>query len=244
MRGWFGPFRLERSVGRGGLGMVHRAIDSRTGATVALKLLPPGKDPLAAERTRREFLALRAIQHPNIVRVLDAGEVDDQPWLAMEFVDGLGVREWLSIVSAPQPLEPEPEMGAHGSEGVDLDALFDEPDSDSFLRAAKARKLMTLREPDVEMDRAEQEEHNRPQRLRALCEALAQIADGLAVIHGQGLVHRDVKPGNILVTGERRAVLVDFGLVKVLKPTHAPQPDGPLSPFDEVAPLFEDTDLD
>ena len=65
MRRWFGPFRLERQVGRGGLGAVFRAIDSRTGATVALKMLPPGADPLALTRLRREFSALRALSHPN-----------------------------------------------------------------------------------------------------------------------------------------------------------------------------------
>src|SRR5947209_8236963 len=83
--GWFGPFRLERQVGRGGLGAVFRAIDSRTGATVALKMLPPGADPLALTRLRREFSALRALSHPNIVRVLDLGEEDGVPWLSMEF---------------------------------------------------------------------------------------------------------------------------------------------------------------
>src|SRR5262249_44959642 len=55
---------------------------------------------------------------------------------------------------------------------------------------------------------------NNPDRLVALCEALAQVCDGLSFIHERGLLHRDVKPSNILVTRERRAVLVDFGLAK------------------------------
>jgi len=45
VRGWLGPFRIERQVGRGGLGAVYRAVDSRSGDTVALKMLPPGTDP-------------------------------------------------------------------------------------------------------------------------------------------------------------------------------------------------------
>ena len=105
MRGWFGPFRLERQVGRGGLGAVFRAIDSRTGATVALKMLPPGADPMGLTRLRREFAALRTLSHPNIVRVLDVGEEDGIPWLAMEFVEGLSLREWLSVVGEPVPLD-------------------------------------------------------------------------------------------------------------------------------------------
>jgi serine/threonine protein kinase len=60
----------------------------------------------------------------------------------------------------------------------------------------------------------EQVEQNNPDRLHALCEALAQVCDGLSFIHSRGLLHRDVKPGNILVRQDRRATLVDFGLAK------------------------------
>src|SRR5258708_34294462 len=98
MRGWFGPVRLERQVGRGGLGAVYRAVDTRTGATVALKMLPPGTDPSATRRLEREFDALRHLRHPNIVRVLDLADADGVPWLSMEFVAGMGLREGLSVV--------------------------------------------------------------------------------------------------------------------------------------------------
>jgi len=216
MAGWFGPFRLERRVGRGGLGAVWRAVDTRSGASVALKLLPAGSDPRSSERTLREFELLRQISHPNIVRLLDAGVRDGTPWLAMELIEGLGVREYLTIAGAPVPLEPEPGEEAHGSEGVDLDALYDEPDSGALLAAAKARRLMTLSGLDQEMELDEQTRTNAPRRLAALCDALAQICDGLSEIHAHGLIHRDVKPANILVTPAHRAVLVDFGLVKQL----------------------------
>src|SRR5207253_8803404 len=86
VRGWFGPFRIERQVGRGGLGAVYRAIDSRSGDTVALKLLPPGSDPVALVRLEREFGALRALQHPNIVRVLELGDEAGIPRLSVEFL--------------------------------------------------------------------------------------------------------------------------------------------------------------
>ena len=212
MRGWFGPFRLEKQVGRGGLGAVYRAVDSRTGATVALKMLPPGSDPSARSRLDREFDALRYLHHPNIVRVLDLGEADGVPWLSMEFVDGMVLREWLTVVTEPQPLEPEPEGDA--PEGVDLDVLFEEPDSGALLAAARARRLMLETGVEAMLTPEEQAEQNAPERLVALCEALAQVADGLAFIHARGLLHRDVKPSNILVTPARTASLVDFGLAK------------------------------
>jgi serine/threonine protein kinase len=55
---------------------------------------------------------------------------------------------------------------------------------------------------------------NRPSRLERLRVALAQVADALAYVHGRGLVHRDLKPSNIMVDDQRRARLMDFGLVK------------------------------
>src|SRR5689334_6111889 len=128
---------LEKQVGRGGLGAVYRAADSRNGATVALKMLPPGSDPSAARRLYREFEALRNLHHPNIVRVLDLGEDGGVPWLSMEYVDGMVLREWLTVQAQPKLLEPMPESDA--PEGVDLDVLFEEPDSGALLAVARAR---------------------------------------------------------------------------------------------------------
>jgi serine/threonine protein kinase len=212
VRGWFGPFRIERQVGRGGLGAVYRAVDCRSGETVALKLLPPGPDGSASRRLRREFDSLRHLSHPNIVRVLDFGDVDGMPWLAMEYVDGMPLREWLKVAGRPKLLEPEPEGDA--PEGVDLDALFEEPDSGALLAVARARRFQTETGVEAMLTENEQVEQNDPDRLHALCEALAQVCDGLSFIHQRGLLHRDVKPGNILVRQDRRATLVDFGLAK------------------------------
>ncbi len=213
MRSSFGPFRLERQVGRGGLGTVYRATDARTGARVALKLLPPGTDESASRRLRREFEALKNLRHPNIVRVLDSGETDGISWLSMEFVDGMPLREWLSVAGGPKLLEPE--QADDALEGVDLDVLFDEPDSGALLAAARAHRFHLQTGLEAMLSEEEQVEQNNADRLHALCEAMAQVCDGLAFIHQRGLLHRDIKPGNVLVhSRERRATLVDFGLAK------------------------------
>jgi serine/threonine protein kinase len=212
VRGWFGPFRIERQVGRGGLGAVYRAVDCRSGVTVALKMLPHAPDPSSTRRLRREFDALKHIDHPNIVRVLDVGELDGVPWLSMEYVDGMALREWLVVAGRPKLLEPEPEADA--PEGVDLDVLFEEPDSGALLAAARAHRFRIETGLEAMLTGEEQVEQNNPDRLHALCEALAQVCDGLSFIHARGLLHRDVKPGNVLVRQDRRATLVDFGLAK------------------------------
>src|SRR3989441_4154203 len=130
----------------------------------------------------------------------------------MEFVDGMVLREWLVVAGQPKLLEPEPEMDA--PEGVDLDVLFEEPDSGALLAAARAGRLRLETGLDATLTDEAQLEQNNPDRLHALCEALAQVCDGLSFIHSRGLLHRDVKPGNILVRQDRRATLVDFGLAK------------------------------
>jgi serine/threonine protein kinase len=130
----------------------------------------------------------------------------------MEFVDGMVLREWLVVAGKPKLLEPEPETDA--PEGVDLDVLFEEPDSGALLAAARGNKSRLETGLEAMLTDEEQVEQNNPDRLHALCEALAQVCDGLSFIHARGLLHRDVKPGNILVRQDRRATLVDFGLAK------------------------------
>ena len=185
-------------------------------------------------RLQREFAALRALNHPNIVRVLDSGEEEGIPWLSMEFVDGLTLREWLSVVGDPVQLEPEPLDGP--SEGVDLDVLFDEPDSGVFLATVRARRLALLTGVEAMLTPEEQAEQNRQERLSALCESMAQLCDGLAFIHARGLVHRDLKPSNILVTPAQRAILVDFGLVKRLHEDRATDPGRAVGTYRYMSP--------
>jgi eukaryotic-like serine/threonine-protein kinase len=85
-----GRYRLEDRIGSGGMAEVWRAVDSRTGSTVAVKRLHPGvaADAAARARFRREIEAARAVTHPAAVQVLDAGTDDDSPWLVMEHVTG------------------------------------------------------------------------------------------------------------------------------------------------------------
>jgi eukaryotic-like serine/threonine-protein kinase len=197
-------------------------------------MLPPGADPIALTRLQREFAALRALTHPNIVRVLDSGEEEGIPWLSMEFVDGLSLREWLTVVGDPVALEPEPPDTS--TEGVDLDVLFDEPDSGVFLATARARRFAMLTGVEAMLSPEEQAEQNREERLSALCESMAQLCDGLAFIHARGLVHRDLKPSNILVTPAQRAILVDFGLVKRLHEDRATDPGRAVGTYRYMSP--------
>ena len=146
-------YRIEGVAGRGGMGVVYRAQHMHLGRTVALKLLNP---ELAAseefrERFVREARAAAELEHPNIVPVYDAGEVEGRLYLAMKFI-----------------------------EGTDLARLLD------------------------------QEGRLGPERTMPLLE---QLASALDAAHDHGLIHRDVKPANALLDGDR-LYLTDFGLTR------------------------------
>jgi serine/threonine-protein kinase len=83
-------YRIIGLLGRGGMGEVYRADDLRLGQAVALKFLPPdlASDPVRLARFHNEVRLARQVSHPNVCRVHDIGDVDGQPFLSMEYVDG------------------------------------------------------------------------------------------------------------------------------------------------------------
>ena len=93
-----GPYEVLSLIGHGGVGTVYRARHRDTGALVAVKLLgpPPVCEPTATRRLAREFEALEGLHHPNIVRVFEAGVFEGYSFLAMELVEGLDLRSYLS----------------------------------------------------------------------------------------------------------------------------------------------------
>ncbi len=131
-------------LGSGGIGCVYRAFDRRSGGEVALKLLSsgPALDAAAARRMAREFEALADLSHPNVVQVFDTGVYRGYPYLTMELVEGLTLREYLSLdhagarheaLSLPPAFEDDSDGGdPESSEDLpfDLSRLAEEPDTD------------------------------------------------------------------------------------------------------------------
>ena len=93
-----GPYRVDEEVGRGGMGVVYKATDTRLGRVVALKMLPPAysRDPVARERLSREARAAAALSHPSIAVVYALEEIDGDLFIASELVDGATLRAGLA----------------------------------------------------------------------------------------------------------------------------------------------------
>jgi eukaryotic-like serine/threonine-protein kinase len=105
-----GPYRIEATLGAGGMGEVYRARDTRLGRTVAVKLLRAGSiNAMSRLRFQREARAASALNHPNICTVYDVGECEGQPYLVMEYLEGETLRERLH--RGPLPLEELLDVG-------------------------------------------------------------------------------------------------------------------------------------
>src|SRR3954447_11529704 len=102
----FGGWRIERLIGRGGMGVVYLATDKRLNRPVAIKLIADDRadDAGFRERFEREAQLTAAIDHPNVIPVYAAGEIEGQLYLATRFVDGTDLHECLRREG---PLAPE-----------------------------------------------------------------------------------------------------------------------------------------
>ncbi len=128
-----GPYRVIETLGSGGIGTVYRALDDRTNEAVALKLLSggPAMDSRAARRLVREFEALEDLSHPNVVKVYGTGVFQRSPFLVMELIEGLTLRDYLSL-RGEQLLSSAGSGSGSGSfrSALELDPVSREPDSE------------------------------------------------------------------------------------------------------------------
>jgi eukaryotic-like serine/threonine-protein kinase len=148
-------YRIVEKLGVGGQGEVYKAVDSKLGRTVVIKVLPPALTAKAAnlKRFEREARLASSLDHPNICTIFDMDEAGGVHYIAMQYVEGRNVRQLVS---------------------------------------------------------------GRPLELQSALSIATQVADALAAAHARGVIHRDVKSGNVMVTDSGQVKVLDFGLAKLL----------------------------
>lgn len=183
-----GAYRIVRQIGQGGMGVVYEAFEERAHRAVALKVLSSfdAQNPQAVERFRREAAACAKLSHPGIVKIYEAGQVGRIHFIAMELIRGE------SLDSAIRSTW-RPETGEDSSFHLDMDAA----------RPGDASVL----DPGSPASRT-------PAQLRPLVEIIRSAANALHAAHRAGILHRDVKPTNVLVTADLQAKVLDFGLAR------------------------------
>jgi TolB-like protein/predicted Ser/Thr protein kinase len=149
-----GRYEIIEELGRGGMGVVYKAHDTKLKRTVALKFLPSELTHISEvkERFMREAQAAAALDHPHICTVYEFDEAEEKTFISMVYIEGQNLRK--KIESDPLELE-------------------------------EALRIAT------------------------------QVAEGLQIAHKKGVVHRDIKSANIMVTEDNQAKIMDFGLARM-----------------------------
>jgi serine/threonine protein kinase/Flp pilus assembly protein TadD len=201
VNGTLGDFRILREVGRGGMGVVYEAEQISLGRRVALKVLPlaAALDSRHLQRFHNEARAAAGLHHSHIVPVYGVGSERGVHFYAMQYIDGLPLDRLLDRLrrAAGRPAGPAGEVTAASPppQGVEAPAA----DASTALAAA------------LSTERAGQGR----EYYRTVARWGVQAAEALDYAHQVGVVHRDIKPGNLLLEERGQLWVTDFGLARI-----------------------------
>jgi hypothetical protein len=188
-----GDFQIVREIGRGGMGIVYEAVQLSLGRRVALKVLPfaSALDAKQLQRFKNEAQAAAQLHHTNIVPVYAVGCERGVHFYAMQLIDGRPLSEVIQELreTANDPLKKSTLATTIGYHVPTTNGKTEHPASQ---RSGRERGSF-----------------------RTAARICAQVADALDYAHEAGVVHRDIKPGNLLLDVRGNVWITDFGLAQV-----------------------------
>ncbi|RME41647.1 MAG: serine/threonine-protein kinase [Planctomycetota bacterium] len=199
-------YRITGVLGQGGMGIVYQAVQTKLDRAVALKVLPAmigAANPAAVSRFRREATAAARLHHSHIIPIYDFGECRDAYYYAMELIPGQPLNKLVQHLSRHDPSNATANDLAELLAGMEAEVSPEEAGADPS---------------SVSLDRgssgATMSGRGRIY-FRQVARWMADVADALHYAHGQGIIHRDVKPANLILSVDGRMMVADFGLAKI-----------------------------
>jgi eukaryotic-like serine/threonine-protein kinase len=213
-----GEFRIVRRLGGGGMGEIYLAEHERLGREVAVKVIRPDRaSPVARDRFQREQRALARLHQTHVVPIYAAGEDGPVHYFAMPFIKGAALHHVIRTardLETAQPHGKTPTLGKlaeraaeskhspHGSSGGPSSGRPGEAgEGPPAAQAGRARHV------NLTLSR---------EYFRSVAAALADVAEALQGAHQTGILHRDVKPGNLMIDSRGHCWVIDFGLAGCL----------------------------
>jgi Flp pilus assembly protein TadD/serine/threonine protein kinase len=227
-----GDYRVVREVGRGGMGVVYEAVQLSLDRRVALKVLPfaAALDPRQLQRFKNEAHAAAQLHHTNIVPVFGVGCERGVHYYAMQFIEGQTLAALIAELRQSAGRDPAPEGGQNAPPSGPVSRMLCTDAAAAQAGGAGPQRTgpylpeaAPTRVGDTTLGRAKSGSSVRslksPGFFRAVAQLGIQAAEALEHAHQLGVVHRDIKPGNLLVQGEAgastpgvRLWVTDFGL--------------------------------
>jgi len=211
-----GDFQVLREIGRGGMGIVYEAVQLSLGRRVALKVLPFAAtfDAKHLQRFHNEAHAAAQLHHTNIVPVYAVGCERGVHFYAMQLIEGQSLADMIDHLrrQAGRPSADQPSVRRGLPHSHVLAPTTVVPAVPPLPPAAKNPARETA--PEMSLALSTQRSTNQAEFFRTIARFMVQAAEAVEHAHQFGIVHRDIKPGNLMIDAHDRLWVTDFGLAQ------------------------------
>ena len=221
-----GDFEIVREIGRGGMGVVYEARQISLHRHVALKILPkhPLEIPKRLARFQREAQAAARLHHTNIVPIFGVGEHAGTHYYVMQFIQGCTLEQILKEIvrtgtsTTDNPVDTDGAFPPEANFGPTALSLAQDLVFQNLSKLARRNQYSSLRPLPASslLHRLTKDARSQKRYRRNVIQIGIQVAQALEYAHSERVLHRDIKPGNLILNKQGVVWITDFGLAKIL----------------------------